>query len=155
MVRDRLRVGRADADVDEGDPGAALAHQVVGRHLEAPPRSVLERRSARRVVRIHDDPAGRCEGVVGALGADLGQRVLAERVHVAVVVREEHVPLELLHGRPAVMREALEGEVHPQAVEDREGPLLAAPVQLAVGQLVADVREVGCGAGSGAPLILV
>ena len=37
MVASGFRIGRADADVDQRNPGPALRHQVIGGHLVAAP----------------------------------------------------------------------------------------------------------------------
>ena len=58
MVADRLGVGRADADIDQGDALAARRDQVVGGHLVPPPAALGDRASASGVSLVTKTPPG-------------------------------------------------------------------------------------------------
>ena len=58
MVADRLRVGRADADVDQGDAFAVRRDQVIGGHLVAPPAALRHHRLGVGRVLGDEDAAG-------------------------------------------------------------------------------------------------
>ncbi len=96
-----FRVGRADADVNQRDPGPVRALEVVGRHLRS-----LDRRRQRRVAVRNLDIAGRDEGRVAAIGVTQHSAgVFLELGDVELVVGEQHVALEMFGIGCGVMRQ--------------------------------------------------
>ena len=112
VVADRLRIARADTDIDQRDAFAVGTNQVIGGHLVPAPCSVGQLRA----------------GLVGLLGqhhaARTGQRgipVLAELrtgpvnefIDIAVIVREQDEALEMLGAGAGVVRQPREAEIGP------------------------------------------
>ena len=143
VVADRLRVRRADADVDQGDPDAAIGDQMVGRHLVPPPRARRDLRFRIGQMLAVVIAAGHRQAGVGAvLAAQLVDREADELVDVADVVGEQDEVLEMVGIGARVMLEPGEAEIGARAVEQGQRPRVADRiVPDAVGNLVADVRR--------------
>jgi hypothetical protein len=145
MVADRLRVGRADADIDEGDSAAGGSDQMVGRHLHLAPAA--RRNLGDRVRRVagDEDPARGGERFIGAvLPPQLVDRPADELVDVADIVGEQQVALRVLDRRAGIMAQPGEAEIDAGPVEKGERPVrVAAVIPGAVRDLVADIGELG------------
>ncbi len=125
MVGRRLGVGRADADIDDGDAAAAVAaQQVVGRHLEAVPRRGQHGGFGHRrvVAPPHDGAARQHELGVGAVG--LGQllhRPGQEMIDIALVVGGQDPWLDGAPVGARVVDQALQRVVDPSASNRASG----------------------------------
>ena len=128
MVGRRLGVGRADADVDQGDAVAPVAHQVVGGHLRQ-----LGQGGPRRLFALAGDAVARFHEAFVAAGVDLLAAELDEFVHIALVVGEQHELLEMLRVGGGVVAQPVQRIVDPLGREQRQrhgagGPAAAAAV---------------------------
>ena len=121
MVADRLGVGRADADIDEGDSAAIGRDQMVGRHLHLAPAARGDLGDRIRRVAGDEHAAGRGQGLVGAvLAPQLLDRPADELVDVADIVGEQQIALGVLDRSAGIMAQAGEAEIDPAA--RRTGP---------------------------------
>ena len=145
MVADRLGVGRADPDVDQSDAVAAVAHQVIGGHLEPPPAARRDLGLGIGEIVVTVEPAGdRQPGEARARFAQCGDGETNELVDVADVVGEQDVALAMLGRGPGVVTQAGEAEVGARCVEQRQRARRA-EIPGAVGDLVADMDQLGRG----------
>ena len=144
VVADGLGVRRADADVDQADAAPAGGRQVIGRHLVLAPGRVHHRLLGIGGVAGDHHPAGAAQRVVGAVRVhQLGGGPAHELVDVAMVVGEQDERLDVLHRRAGVVPQPRQREVGAQPVEVRQGKGLGLGEHHAVGDLVADVGQVG------------
>lgn len=153
VIGDRLRVRRADADVDHRDPAAVRALQVIRGHLRQARRRGALGRLAAEVRVVRDDVARLDErAVLAAVRAHLGivafghQRAaeLHELVDVELVVRVEHVVLEMRGRRRRVVTQPVQREVDAGRREQRERMRLARRrLERAVDDAVIEIRQVG------------
>ena len=142
VVGDGLCVGRPHADVHHRDALSARRGQVIGWHLVLLPGVLAQRRiRVGRLARHHHAARAR-QLVIGTVGRlQLLAGPAHELVDVAVVVGEQHIGLHVLHRRSGVVPQPRQREVGPQPVEMRQGKV-ARRIKQAVGDLVADVRQV-------------
>ncbi len=82
---------------------------------------------------------------VTAARAELAARPADELVDVAVIVGEQDILLDVLGRRAGVVAEAGEREIGAQRVEQRQRARIVGRDPQAVGDLVADVRQLGGG----------
>ena len=145
MVAHRLRIGRAYADIDQGDAAAIGGNEVVGGHLVPPPAALGDLGDRIGGVGGDEHPARRREGFIrAALALQLLDRPAHELVDVTDIVGEQQVALGVLGRRAGIMPQPRQAEIDPRAVEQRQGP--ARPERMvpgAVGDLVADMGELG------------
>ena len=147
MVTDRLGIGRADADVDQGHAVALVSHEVVGWHLVTAPGAGRNLRLGIVEVTALEPPARDRERGELAVGiAQCVDRETDEFIDVADIVGEQHEMLEMLGRGAGVMLEPRQAEVGARAVEQGQGPALGGrAVEHTIGNLVANVRELGRG----------
>ncbi len=146
MVRDRLGIGRADTDIDQGDTASARRLEVIGRHLETPPGRPLDKGMRVRRRGIHGDVSGRGEALVVIVLLQLADGPGREGVDIAVIIGEEDKLLRILVGRAGIVAQPLQRIIDPRRLEqgerlDRARFGRAQPV----GQIIIDAREVGIG----------
>ncbi len=141
VVGDRLGIRRADTDIDQCDSRAVLRAQVIGRHLEPPPGRGFDRRAAVDFRHRNLQPSGYGQGLVARMPAELGQRPVAEGIDIAVIVREQNIVLEMLDRRAGIVLQTLQREIHPLRIEQRQRAHVIRLEQFAVGDLVADLRQ--------------
>ncbi len=95
-------------------------------------------------------PAGAGQAVIGAAGLDLLGAPADELVHIAVIVGEQNIGLDVLGRGAGVVAQPGQREVHPRPVEQRQRMRRVGLVDpAAVGHLVADVRQLGGGEETG------
>ena len=125
-------------------PLPVLAHDVIGRHLEAvpddagrlapPPPPATRSASIVDIARQHQLGDAR-------VAAQLLQAPAHELVDIAVIVGQQHPRLHRPPVGARVMHEAPQRVIDARGVEQRERPLgVRADLELAVGDLVADHR---------------
>ena len=145
VIADRLGVARADADIDQRDPAAVLAHQVIGGHLVAAPCGI-GKLLARILGLFGQHHAARTRERRATIAAELRARPVDEFVDIAVIVREQDEALEMLGIGARIVGQPGEAEIGAQSVEQRQRDGIVGIVQFdPVGQFVADVGEVGRG----------
>ena len=143
VIGDRLRVGRADADVDQRDAAALRGDEVVRRHLRLARRHGA--RGGRALAASRHAIAGFDEGgVLAVAGGHALAREAAELVDVELVVREQDVVLEVTGGGAGVVHEAVQRVVDALGGERGERPRSAGRRLVgAVDDVVVDVGDVG------------
>ena len=141
VIGNRLGVGWPHADIHQRYPCAIGRPQMVSRHLEAPPGRAVNRCPAMLIRLRNLQPSGHGKRSIAALPAQLLQRPVTERVHIAVIVREQHIMLEMLHRRAGIMLQPLQREIHPLRIKKGQRPLLACLKRLPIGHLVANQRQ--------------
>ena len=143
MVADRLSVGRADADVDQRDPGAAFGNQVIGGHLLAPPLAGGDLRlGVVEFAALVDRARDRQRGKARVLASKAVDRDGDELVDVAHIVGEQHEALEMLRRRAGVMLQPGQAEVGAGPIEQGQRPRAASDViPHPVGDFVADMDQ--------------
>jgi hypothetical protein len=142
VVGHGARVGRPNADVDQGDPAAVGPDQVVAGHLRQPVgRRTLARRRAvlgDHFARLHEPVVARI-AVVHQLPAHAH-----EGVDVELVVREDHEVLEVVRTRAGVVQQALQRVVDPRPAKRGErARLVRAELGRAVDDGVVHPGQVG------------
>ncbi len=87
-----------------GDPFAVVGDQMPGRHLMLLPRQIGNGLFRRFGLGGDPDPAGAGESDIGAVGIeDLAAAPADELIHVAGIVGEQHVGLEVFRRRAGVV----------------------------------------------------
>lgn len=130
MVGDRLGVGRADADIDQGDAATARSDQVVGRHLEAAPGRALDHGMGVRRIGIDAHIACRREGLVMIVFLQLADRPGGEGIDIAVIVCEQDKLLRVFIGRAGVVAQPLQRIIDPRRLEQESGLTAACCITL-------------------------
>jgi len=118
---------------------------VIGGHLVPPPRAVARERAGIDIRLVDIEAARAGERGVAPL-ADLRSRPGDEFVDIAVIVGEKDIALEMLGRGAGIVAQAREAEIGAQRVEQRERlRRRGVEAEQAVGQLVADIGELGGG----------
>ena len=120
MVGDRLGVGGADADVDQGDARTVGGHQVIGRHLVAPPGRGVVEQPVGIVPGLDQDAARARDAGEARTFAQLLHGPADELVDIAMIVGEQDVLLEMLDRGAGIVAQAGQREIGAQRVEQRE-----------------------------------
>ena len=132
-------------------PFAARGDQVISGHLVAPPAALRHLELGVGRVARDIDVAGGGQRLVGAvLAPQLLDRPAGELVDIADIVGEQHVALGVVGRRAGIVAQPRQAEIDARRVEQRQRPLgLAAIIPGAVGDLVADMDELGRREGAG------
>ena len=143
VIADRLGIGRADPDVDQGDPQTIVADQVIGWHLMPPPGRVRQLGAGIVGRRVEIEPARAGQRDIAFL-AQLLAGPVNKLIDIAVIVGEQHELLEMFDRGPGVVRQPGQAEIGAQPVEQRQRDRVFGAGKLdPVGQLIADQREFG------------
>jgi hypothetical protein len=137
VIRDRLGVGRADADIDHRDPVAACALQVIGGHLRQ-----LRRIGPVRFGAGAGDHFARLDQFLETVLAQHRPAILHEAVDIALVVREQDEGLNMRRRRPRIVAQPRQREIRAQRVEQRQrAGLPGARGARAVGDRIVDPAQ--------------
>ncbi len=121
MIADGFGVGWADANVNQGDPFAVVGDQMPGRHLVLLPRQIGNGLFRRFGLGGDPDPAGAGESDIGAVGIeDLAAAPADELIHVAGIVGEQHVGLEVFRRRAGVVSQTRQRKIDAAGVKVRQ-----------------------------------
>ena len=142
MVCNRLRIGWANTDIDQRDARAIRGAQMVGRHLEPAPGSGIDFGACRFGWLGNFQPARHGKRRIVIILHQLVQRPVTERIDIAVIVRKQHIMLEMLNRRAAIMLQTLQGKIHALGIEQRQRMRLIRLIQFAIGHFVANVSQV-------------
>ena len=150
VIRDRLGVRGADADIDERDSVAIGRYQMPRWHLMPPPRAIGNGiLRARRAVGDRQ-ASGAGQHRVGRVTPQLGRCPSDEFIDIAVVVCEQHIALNMFRRGACVMPQPGKREISAQPVKQREWHWHAVCAEMnAVGDFIADMGKLSRGEPAG------
>ncbi len=142
VIGDGLGIGRANADVNQCDAGAVGRDQVIGRHLVPPPRAVGDEFFG-IVARFDHNAACARHRRIARFGTKLFACPADEFIDIAVVIGEQHITLHMFRRCAGIVPQPRQAEIGAQPIEQRERSHIARRAGLAIGNLVADMRQLG------------
>ncbi len=145
VVADGFGVGRADANVNQGDPFAIVGDQMPGWHLVLLPRQIGNGLLRRFGFGGDPDPAGAGEGDIGAVRIeDLAAAPADKLIHVAGIVGEQHIGLEVFRRGAGIVPQTRQRKIDAAGVKVRQRIELGRMEQ-AVRGFIANLRQLGGG----------